>query len=258
MTELAVVLEVTTPRFSLPSLPPRLSSSPPLASSSSPSLSTPAEALTGATRVDAPRSGQKTQGSTRVEGPKTVLKTRGSSLLQEGTATAVDPAPMGGLERVVTSTLPNLTRDSTEADLPYNPRPSRLRMVILVPVAALVIWIGVTVLLRVLAGGSAGSARVSAAPAVSITADPGAAAAARAPGISTVAAAPPPSVPSAPILGPSAKPSAGKPPRPLEPPQHPPTDDEEEPAPEPAAESGCVPPYTVDELGHRIPKPQCL
>ena len=273
VTDLAAVLEVTMPRFTLTSSPPRLSSSPPRASSSSPSLSSPAEALTGATRVDAPRTAQKGQGSTRVDAPKTaqetrgstrvdvpktVQKTRGSSFLQEGTATAVDPAPMGGLEHVVTSTLPNLTRDSTAADLPSNPRPSRLRMVFLVPVAALVIWIGVTVLLRVLAGGSAGSAPASAASAVSITADPRAAAAARAPGVSTVTAAPPPSVPSAPILGPSAKPSPEKPRSLLEPPKHPSTDDGEEPVPAPEPESDCAPPYTVDDLGHRIPKPQCL
>ena len=262
VTNLAAVLEVTLPRLSLTTLPPHLSSSPPRATSSSPSLPSPAEAPTEATRVDAPKTARKTQGSTRVDAPKTAQKTRGSSLLQgtatavEGTATAVDPAPMGGLEHAVTSTVPNMTSDATEADLPSNPGPSRLRMVFLVPVAALVIWIGAMVLLRVLGRGSAGSAPVNAASAVSIAADTGAVGAARAPALSTVGAAPrPPSVASAPIVESSAKPSPEKLRKQPDPPSHPPTDDGEA---EPEPEVGCSPPYTLDDVGHRIPKPQCL
>ena len=229
VTELAAVLGVVSPRLSLAGLPPRSASSP--------------EVLSEPTRF-------VTSG---------VMPTQRVAKDHRDAVTAVDRVPAGSLERTGTTTASDLTSEST-APTPL-PRRSRLRIVFLVPVSALVIWIGVMVLFRVLQEGAVGGASSSSASVVPVAGNSGAAVA-RAPAASDDASATPSSVASAVSSGstvridplPSSMSSSKG--APEKPPTRPDPPRPSVPAEEP--ESDCNPPYTVDAVGHRHAKPQCL
>ncbi|MEO5726950.1 MAG: serine/threonine-protein kinase [Byssovorax sp.] len=228
VTELAAVLGVVPPRLSLASWPSRTSSSP--------------DVLSVQTRLDT----------------SSMVPTRHVSRIRRGAVTAVDRVPAGSLEREETSTASDLGLGSTSPLPP--PRPSRLRMVLLVPVSALVIWIGVMVLLRALKEGATVGPPASTVSAVSAAIDSGAAMV-PAPTASSVPSAAPSSVASAARSGstvnidslPSVVSSSRRAPEsPPSPPKAPrPSGPKEEPY------DDCSPPYTVDRLGHVYPKPHC-
>ena len=262
VTELAAVLNVAMPRFSLTSSP-RISSLP-LRDSPPARISIEPVALTAPTRAEVVR-------------PTSI--TREASLFR-GVKTTADPVPIGHLERDDTTTVANLASGRTEPGLP--PKRSRLRILFLVPATALVIWIGVMVLLRTTHGDAVSSATASSASAISSAAGSGAVPAAQSP--ATSASAPstgaPLSAESPPNTGApmstGAPLSTGAPSRtgptvkqPLSPPGQSTSSvsrearagDNKKPVPEvvspqpPAPD--CNPPYTVDEMGHRHVKQEC-
>ncbi len=256
VTELAAVLGISTPRFSMASVSTLAPESP---VSHKEAL---AEALSSAPT-------------------KQILK------VDDGVGTVVDPAPLQGLERSGAITASDLTSGAT-AKNPLS-KPSRPRGAVLVPASVLLIGIGLMMLVRSLQGGfkanepgghledklpvaadAASSTAGLPAPSNSVAASP---VSAVPPAIvelpASVASATPsaPPIQSATAFKPASQAvvtAAPKPPALTKPPVYPKSDDSDNPysnskpagppkSPElkVVPKSDCVPPYTVDSQGHK-------